>query len=178
MGVNVLTHRKEDKTPMEDPLRIYLHDHLAGSGFAIELLETLGKEFAGHETETVASTILGEVREDRRMLETIIDRVGRSHADLKDAAAWFTEKVSRIKLRHDNPAGIGAFEAFEALGLGVMGKRALWRALSRIAPNDARLSGYDFEVLASRAQAQFDKIDEYRLRLAPAALNGQAVEHE
>ena len=163
---------------MKDPFRIYLHDHLAGSGFAIELLETMAKEFAGHATGVVAAEALGEVSEDRRTLETIIERVGRSQVDLKDAAAWFGEKVSRFKLRHNDPVGIGAFEAFETLGLGVMGKLALWRALSRIAPTDERLRGYDFERLADRAQAQFDKIDEYRLSLAPVALNGQAVEHE
>src|ERR1700680_1792163 len=100
---------------MENPLSVYLHDHLAGSGFAIELLETMAREFKGHETGMVAAQVLGEVREARRMLETIIDKVGRSHLDLKDAAAWFTEKVSRIKLRHDDPLGIGAFEACEAL---------------------------------------------------------------
>ena len=163
---------------MEDPLRVYLHDHLAGSGFAIELLETLAKEFAGHETGKMAAAILGEVREDRGTLETIIDRVGRSHLDLKDGAAWFTEKISRIKLRHDDPVGIGAFEAFEALCLGIMGKLTLWRALSRIAPNDARLSGFEFETLARRAQDQFDRVDEHRLNLAPVALQGQAVGHE
>ena len=164
--------------PINFPLRIYLHDHLAGAGFAIELLETMAREFKGHETGIVAADVLGEVRDDRQTLESIVDRVGRSPFDLKNAAAWFTEKVSRIKLRHDDPAGIGAFEAFEALGLGVMGKFALWRALSRIAPSDARLTGYDFEGLASRAQAQFDKVEEYRLRLAPAAFNGHAGEHE
>ena len=163
---------------MENPLTIYLHDHLAGAGFAIQLLETLAKEFAGHDTGQMATAILAEVRADRRTLETIVDRVGSSHADLKDAAAWFTEKVSRIKLRHDDPAGIGAFEAFEALALGIMGKFCLWSALSKIAPNDARLGGYDFEALARSAQAQFVKVDEYRLSLAPVALHGQAVEHE
>ena len=155
---------------MEDPLRVYLHDHLAGSGFAIELLETLANEFSGHETGILATTILGEVRDDRRTLETIIDRIGRSHLDLKDAAAWFGEKVSRIKLRHDDPAGFGAFEALEALGLGIIGKLALWRALSRVAANDVRLSGYDFEGLAGRAKAQFEKVEEYRLLLASIAL--------
>ena len=144
----------------------------------IELLETMAREFKGHETGVLAAEVLGDVREDRRTLEAIVDRVGRSNLDLKDAAAWFTEKVSRIKLRHDDPVGIGAFEAFEALGLGVMGKLGLWRVLSRIAPNDARLSGYDFEGLAGQAQAQFAKVEEYRLRLAPAALNGHAVGHE
>jgi hypothetical protein len=161
---------------MENSISVYLHDHLAGSGFAIELLETLEKEFAGHDTGKIATIILGEVREDRRTLETIIDRVGTTHLDLKDAATWFSEKISRIKLRHDDPVGIGAFEAFEAIGLGIMGKFGLWQALSRIAPSDTRLSGYDFEALARRAQAQFEKVDEYRLRLAPSALTMQAVE--
>lgn len=142
------------------------------------MLETLAKEFAGHETGSVASVILDKVREDRRTLETIIDRVGRSHIDLKDAAARFTEKVSRVKLEHDDPVGIGAFEASEAFGLGIMGKRGLWLALSRIAPGDTRLSGYDFKALSSRAQTQFDKVDEYRLRVAPVALQGQAMGHE
>jgi hypothetical protein len=155
---------------MEDPFRTYLHDHLAGSGFAIELLETMSKEFAGHETGTVAAQLLAEVRADRSTLETIVDRVGRNHLDLKDAAAWFGEKATRIKLRHNDPTGIGAFEAFEALGLGIMGKLALWRALERLAPGDVRLSGYDFDALAKSAKAQFDKAEEYRLRIAPVAL--------
>ena len=102
---------------MEHPLSVYLHDHLAGGGFAIELLETMAREFKRHETGVVAAEVLGNVREDRRTLEAIVDRVGRSNLDLKDAAAWFTEKVSRIRLRHDDPIGIGAFEAFEALWL-------------------------------------------------------------
>jgi len=160
---------------MENPLSIYLHDHFAGSGFAVELLETLANEFPAHETGTVASAILIEIREDQRVLETIIDRVGKGSASLKDAAAWFSEKVSRIKLRHDDPAGIGAFEAFEALGLGIMGKFGLWRALSTIAPHDQRLSGYDFAALAGRAQAQFAKVEEHRLRLATPALTARAV---
>lgn len=122
--------------------------------------------------------ILDKVREDRRTHETIIDRVGRSHIDLKDAAARCTEKVSRVKLERVDPVGIGAFEAFEALGLGIMGKRGLWLALSRIALGDTRLSEYDFKALSSRAQTQFDKVDGYRLRLAPVALQAQALGHE
>src|SRR5437868_4242230 len=100
---------------MEDALRVYLHDHLAGSGFAIELLETLQEKYPGHETGILAAAILQDVREDRRMLERIIDQVGRSHVDLKDATVWLAEKASRLKLRHDDPVGIGAFEALEAL---------------------------------------------------------------
>jgi hypothetical protein len=162
---------------MEDPLSVYLHDHLAGARFAIELLETIAKDFHNHETGIIAAQVLAEVREDMHTLEAIVERVGTSHVGVKDAAAWFSEKVSRLKLGRDDPAGIGAFEAFEALSIGIMGKRALWRALSTIALSDTRLSGYDFEALARRAQDQFEKVDAYRLRLAPAALRGQASQN-
>jgi hypothetical protein len=32
---------------MDDPLAVYLHDHLAGSSFAVELLEKRASEFTG-----------------------------------------------------------------------------------------------------------------------------------
>jgi hypothetical protein len=32
---------------MDDPLAVYVHDHLAGSNFAVELLEKLASEFVG-----------------------------------------------------------------------------------------------------------------------------------
>jgi hypothetical protein len=57
-----------------------------------------------------------------------------------------------------------------------MGKFVLWRALSRIAPKGARLSGYDFEGLASYAQAQFAKVEDGSVR--PPLSTGKAGEHE
>ena len=62
------------------------------------------------------------------------------------------------------------FEARETLALGILGKRALWRALSIVAPADLRLSGVDFDALAARAQAQHDRVEERRLQVAATAL--------
>jgi hypothetical protein len=39
---------------MDDPLAVYLHDHLAGSSFAVELLEKLASEFAGTPSGDIA----------------------------------------------------------------------------------------------------------------------------
>jgi hypothetical protein len=158
---------------MEDSLRIYLHDHLAGANFAIELLETLEKRYPSHQTGAFASVILQEVREDKGTLERIIDKVGKSHPDLKDATAWLAEKASRAKLKHDDPTGLGAFESMEALGLGIMGKLGLWRALAEVSSDDNRLAGHDYAALASRALDQFTRVDNYRLQLAHTALNGK-----
>jgi len=160
---------------MEDPLRTYLHDHLAGSGFAVELLKTLQQSYPDHETGAFAGEILNEVREDRETLEHIIQEVGKSHLDLKDATTWLAEKASRVKLRHDNPVGMGAFEALETLGLGILGKRGLWRALAEISQIDPRLDSYDFDALIASSEAQYAKVESYRLRLARSAFQPMAA---
>ena len=50
-----------------------------------------------------------------------------------------------------------------------LGKRSMWRALSEIANYDPRVAGFDYEALAARAQEQFARAEEYRLRLAVSA---------
>jgi len=156
---------------MDDPLAIYLHDHLAGSSFGVELLEKLASEFAGTSSGEVARDLLEQVRIDRSTLERLIERVGKVNPDLYDAVGWFAERVSRIKLKHDDPVGLGAFEAFEAISLGVLGKRALWEALRQ--NGDARLAGLDYSALITRAEQQFQKANQYRLELIDNALRKQ-----
>ena len=51
---------------MDDPLAVYLHNHLAGSSFAVELLEKLASEFNGTLSGTVARELLEQVEIDRR----------------------------------------------------------------------------------------------------------------
>jgi hypothetical protein len=89
---------------------------------------------------------------------------------LKEATAWVGEKVSRFKLRHARSGEVGTLEALETLALGILGKRALWRALSVIAPTDVRVRGEDFDALAARALAQHARVEERRLQVAGTAL--------
>src|SRR5690348_3046192 len=100
---------------MDDPLASYLHDHLAGSRFAVELLEKLSSEFAGTPSGEIARDVLEQVQRDRRVLEQLIARVGKTTADIYDALGWVAERISRIKLNHDDPTDIGALEAFETI---------------------------------------------------------------
>jgi hypothetical protein len=158
---------------MDDPLAIYLHDHLAGSSFAVELLGKLASEFAGSPSGEIARELLGQVQIDRTTLEQLIEKVGQANSDLYDALGWIAERVSRIKLKHDDPSGLGAFEAFEALSLGILGKRALWEALQMRQNADARLAGLDYRALIARAEQQFHQANQYRLKLIPDALNKQ-----
>jgi hypothetical protein len=155
---------------MSDPLATYLEDHLAGANAGIELLEFMRDE---NETEPLGlflETLRHEIEADRQTLQELADRVGHGLKKLKEATAWLAEKVGRTKLGKLSKGEIGTFEALEALALGILGKRSLWKALAEAAPNDPRLAGMDFETLIERAESQHASVEEKRLELARRAL--------
>ncbi len=155
---------------MSDPLATYLHDHLAGSNFATELLKDLREQHPGEPLGQFAAALHIELEEERQVLQRIIERVGTESSALKEATAWMGEKVSRFKLRRASSGEVGTFEALEALSLGILGRVKLWRALSLIAPIDVRVRGVDFDALIARAQAQHAQVEERRLQIAATAL--------
>jgi hypothetical protein len=155
---------------MNDSLGVYLHDHLAGAAYAIDLVEFMRAQHRDDELGRFASEILIEIKNDRDTLRSIAGRIGASGSTLKEAASWAAEKVSRFKLGHSADGGLATFEALEFLTIGILGKCALWRALAAIAPSDPRLAGVDFDALAARAQNQHDLVDQRRFILARTAL--------
>ena len=53
---------------MSDSLAIYLHDHLAGSNFAVELLESLRDRYRDREPGSFADSLFRDVRQDQQVL--------------------------------------------------------------------------------------------------------------
>ena len=101
---------------MSDPLATYLHDHMAGSHFAIKLLESLREQYSQESLADFARALESDVKQDQQTLQGIIDNVGKAHLDLTETAGWFAEKASQFKLqRDDSDGGIGTFEALETL---------------------------------------------------------------
>jgi hypothetical protein len=152
---------------MDNPLATYLHDHLAGSEFAIDLLQSLRDHYAGEPLGELAAALIIEVQRDRETLQLIADQVGKGSPNLKEAAAWVAEKASRLKLTHEDKMGLGTFQALETLALGMQGRLALWRAL-RVVSGDSRLQSVNFDELISRAQNQYEQVEKSRLALASA----------
>lgn len=160
---------------MTEPLATYLHDHLAGATFAISLLDSMKEENEGAPLGAFAQRLVAEIRADQDTLKSIIQRVGETSLDLKSAVAWAAEKLSQLKLRQDGDSGLGIFETLETLGLGIMGKHSLWRALAVVAETDARLQGIDFANLGRRALAQHAEVETRRLEVARKALTNPRV---
>jgi hypothetical protein len=151
---------------MSDPLATYLQDHLAGSHFALELLDSLHDQFEHEELGKFAFALSVEIQRDQDVLVNIIESVGEEQSALSQAAGWIGEKVSQLKLhRSQSNKELGPFESLETLILGIQGKMALWRALAKIRELDPRVPDLDFSGLSTQALHQFERADQHRLEM-------------
>lgn len=157
---------------MSDSLVEYLHDHLAGSNFAMELLGFLCDKHAAEPLSDFVARLREEIRADQQVLKKLIDRVGGGTPVVKGAAAWLAQKLSELKLGRGQ---FGTFEALEMLAVGVLGKREMWLALAAIGAVDPRVQGLDFQQLASRAHDQYTRVEVFRLETARQAFTPSTV---
>ncbi len=91
---------------MDDPLIVYLTDHLAGSVHAIELLKNMREVHRGDSLGKFAADLLVDIDADRDVLQAVADRAGAASSGLKEVKemmAWLGEKVSRLKLVEMRP---------------------------------------------------------------------------
>ena len=97
--------------------------------------------------------------------------MGSGESGVRKAAGWLAEKVTRIKLRWDDPAddGLRRFEALEALALGITGKLSLWRALAAVASQAPILQQLDLELLQRQSENQYAEVERRRLAAAREA---------
>jgi hypothetical protein len=92
--------------------------------------------------------------------------------NLKVAAAWLSEKATRLKLNGEllRYSDLSRLEELELLALGVRGKLAMWDALILTHAKDRRLEGRDLEGARYRARSQLRRLERLRQRSAVAAL--------
>ena len=159
---------------MSEPLVTYLHDHLGGAQVAIQLLEGMRDQHDDPTFRDFASALLPEIQADDAMLRSIAEKICASPSVIKQAGGWLVEKFTRIKLGHTGTTNFEMFESLELLALGIHGKLILWKALHAASGLDSRLRQFDFEELVSRAQHQYDKVENHRLSLAETALSSLA----
>ena len=90
---------------------------------------------------------------------------------LRNTTAFLSEKLARIKLLLEDPAGtqLAPLEKLEALALGIEGKRALWRALLAVAEEIPALRKVDLARLDERADDQHKRVEARRIEAAREA---------
>jgi hypothetical protein len=153
-----------------DALATYLSDHFAGATFGLELVRRCRAKNEGTPFAAPLSDLVREIEADRRTLLALMRRLGLEPSIVKTAVGWTLEKARRLK-----PNGsvfaytpLSRVAELEILVTGIMGKRALWKALEAHFPAGERIEGFDYGALAERAERQLEVAE--RLRLDAAAI--------
>ena len=152
----------------QDPLGIYLNDHLAGATGGLELARRVAGAQQVPAPQPELRQFADEVAEDRAALLRIMGTLGVPVRSYKVWAAWAGEKAGRLKPngRLTTRSPLSNLVELEALRLGVEGKAAGWRTLRELADRDGRLDAGQLDNLISRARRQADFLEESRVRAA------------
>ncbi|MCA1694958.1 MAG: hypothetical protein ABR615_06855 [Pseudonocardiaceae bacterium] len=154
-----------------NPLGIYLNDHLAGAHAGVEMARQLQDEIHKEPEAEVLGRLAEEIEEDLDTLGELVDTIGSTRHPIKQAAGWVAEKAHRLgvaETRTGSPHLTRLLQT-ESLSLGVEGKLCLWLALIEVAPSYPQLAAVDFRRLVDRAQDQRRRLEVVRLAAARRA---------
>ena len=146
-------------------LTTYMKDHFAGSVAAVELLDHLISSNRGKTDGQIFVQLRQEVSEDQEALEKLLRDLNSDSGAVRNATAFLSEKLARIKLLLEDPSGgqLARLEKLEALALGIEGKRALWHALLAVAEEIPALRKVDLARLDQRAEDQRERVEVLRI---------------
>jgi hypothetical protein len=170
--------RVEPPAMANKALETYLNDHLAGSRLGVDLARQIRDRVEGTPLHDTLARIADEIDEERDKLTGLMDRLGASENQVKQATAWVGEKASRLKLSDlggllgSGDEDYGLFISLETLELGVVGKQRLWEALKEVASLHDGLDPAELEALAAQARRQRDTLESARLAVAKRAFAG------
>ena len=152
----------------EKLLAIYMNDHLAGATAGLELVQRAAGSNQGTPLGALLERLTVEIREDRETLERLMEHVGAGRDRVKVTGAWAAEKMGRFKLNGQlrGYSPLSRLVEIEGLGLGIAGKRNMWRSLSATL---GAVPGLDFDELAERADRQLSELEPHRLEAAKVA---------
>lgn len=161
-----------------DHLGTYLNDHLAGSEAGLQLIARLAEDYPDTEFAAGLRALHAEIEGEQQQLKRLTEQISGGDSPIKQAAGWVAEKLTRLKLGLTTAEPLALFEALEALSLGILGKRALWRALSVIAADTLDVGDLNLADLERQALDQWDRVEAWRLNAAERAFTervGDAV---
>jgi len=144
----------------DQPLRVYLRDHFAGSVAGLALIRRHRRRCEGTTAQDVVATLEAEVLQDQRRLEAMMSRLGVTPSPVKNAIARAVELTARLKgnSRIIRPSPSSPVVELEAMAAGILTKRNLWRTLHAAAAHNPALDLDDLSELEARATSQLERV--------------------
>ena len=161
----------------DEPLHVYLNDHLAGATAGVDLVKTATENHDGELGEFFAQ-VADEITADYNTLTSLMDQMDAHASGAKEVLAKAGSVVSEAKFSGesvDDPT-FGTFLTLETLSIGVEGKLCMWKALKVVEDSAPELAAANIDTLIERAQSQRDRLESKRLEVAGAALSGDKVD--
>ncbi|NMO23152.1 hypothetical protein HPC49_47770 [Pyxidicoccus fallax] len=158
-------------------LGIYLNDHLAGSVGGLELALRTEQENRSNPVGRYLAAFIPELKHDQSILKSVMRTLEVPEDALKARMAWASEKLGRLKLNGSlvRYSPLSRLVELEGLCVATEGRLSMWRTLARLSTKDARLSGFDFEALIARGEAQQEALQHLRARASDVAFTDEPV---
>ena len=163
-----------------DLLAVYCNDHLAASVGGIELVRRMLHEHRTTDYEQPLKQLLGELREEKSSLESMMRGVGFPIRQYKLAAVWLGEKAARLKLngRLLERSPLSDLIEFEFLASAVRAKRSGFETLRIVAEVEPRLPTGEIDRLIRQANRQFEWLSHTRRDVAALVFGGDPTAAE
>ena len=155
------TRRSGEALRKREALIAYLRDHLSGSDVAVRVVHRLDSTHQGTEDGPLFRRLSNEFEEDRAVVRTLLTQLGASGRSVKRAAGYASGAVLSVTAGGE-PGDLSLLRTFEALAIGVQGKRCLWRALQNLHPVPSTVGGMTFVELEAKALRQWEAIEKRR----------------
>jgi hypothetical protein len=158
----------------QQPIHVYLNDHLAGATAGVDLAKQAAERHDGELGEFFAQ-LADEISADHNTLTSLMDQMDAHASGAKEVLAKVGSEISEAKFSGesmDDPE-FGTFLTLETLSIGVEGKLCMWKALKVVEDEYAELKSADIDTLVERAQSQRDKLESKRLEVAGSALSSK-----
>lgn len=159
-----------------EPLDVYLNDHLAASAAAVELVERLAENNPGTALAAHLEGLRGEIEADRATLSAVMERCGVVPSKPKQVAGKVLETLSRFRLNElvTRSADVTRLMELETLSLGIEGKASLWQSLQQVEARRPEIGSFDLGALVGRAVSQRNGLEPFKQEAAVVALSPSA----
>ena len=143
-----------------DLLAIYLCDHRAAAAAGLRLIRRARRQADRDEVAVTLAWLETEVDQDRRTLDSIMERLDISQSRWKTALTTAAERVARLKLngRLVKRSPLSTLLELEALTAGVHAKRDLWQSLAAVAEQILPGGNVELAGLIDRATVQLERL--------------------
>jgi len=152
-------------------LLIYLNDHsavmLGEADLARRCLSSNEESPLGEFLQKLSV----EIENQRAMVTEMIERMGGAQNVVKQGAAWFAEKLGRLKLNDSLLAysDLSRLVELEALSVAAQGRITMWDTLQMVGADDQRFSGITFSYFREQSEQQLVELSSRRRYAAAEA---------